>query len=188
MVTKEDLVFRQLITLRDGTRVLIRPLLKEDRQALLDLYLPVTYEERRYMRHDVNDPEVISGWVDNLDYERVLPFIAVVGERIVGNATLHFKNGPARHRCELRIFLAKDFRRRGLGTKLLQSVIDHARRLSMYLIEVFIVSEHVEVIKAMQKANFETVCTIEDYFMMPDGGLRDVKHLVLRLKSPVDEF
>lgn len=188
MVTKEDLVFRQVITLRDGARVLLRPLLKEDLQALLDLYLPVSFDERRFMRHDINDPEVITGWVENLDYDKVFPIVAVVGDRIVGNSTLHFNIGPDRHRCEVRIFLAKDFRRRGLGTKLLNTVIEQARSRSMYMIEVFIVSDHVEVIKAMQKAKFETVCSIEDYFMMSDGGLRDVLHLLLRLKRSEDEF
>ena len=37
MVTKEDIVFRQLITLSDGGRVLLRPLAAEDRGALIEL-------------------------------------------------------------------------------------------------------------------------------------------------------
>ena len=115
MVTKADLVFRQVVTLRDGARVLLRPLLREDLQAMLDLFLPVPYEERRYMRDDVNDPQVISAWIEDLNYEKVFPLAAVMGDRIAGVSTLHFNQGSARHRCELRIFLCKEFRRRGLG-------------------------------------------------------------------------
>lgn len=188
MVTKDDLVFRQVITLRDGARVLLRPLMPEDRQALLDFFLPVSFQERRYMRHDVNDAEVVSDWADNVNYDTVFPLVAVVGERIVGNATLHFNEGPARHRAELRIFLAKDFKRRGLGTKLIQALIELARKRSLYLLEVHIVSDQVEVNKAMHKAGFEAVCTYEDYFMLPDGELRDVNHLILRLRTVEDEF
>jgi len=62
MVTKEDLLYRMVFTLKDGARVLIRPLVKEDKQALLDLFLNVSYEDRRYMRHNVNDPEVVSSF------------------------------------------------------------------------------------------------------------------------------
>ena len=40
MVVKEDLIFRQVLTLRDGARVLLRPLVPDDRQALLDFFLP----------------------------------------------------------------------------------------------------------------------------------------------------
>ncbi len=188
MVTKDDLIFRQVVTLRDGARVLLRPLAKEDRQALLDFFLPITYEERRYMRHNVNDAELVSSWVDEVDYEKVFPLIALVGERIVGNATLHFLPGPERHRAEIRIFLAKDFKRRGLGTKMIQAMIDIARKRSLYLMEVKIVSDHVEVIKAMLKAGFQIVCTIEDYFMLPDGELRDVVHLTYQLRTVEDEF
>lgn len=188
MVIREDLVYRQVITMRDGARVLLRPLVPSDRQALLDFFLPVTAEERRYMRHNVNDPELIASWAENVDLERVFPLVAVVGERIVGEATLHFNEGPARHRAEMRIFLAKDFKRRGLGAKLIQAMIDIARKRNIHLVEVQVVSEQVEVIKALRRAGFEAVCTFEDYFMLPDGELRDVTHLVLRLHKVEDEF
>ncbi|MCI0521548.1 MAG: GNAT family N-acetyltransferase, partial [Chloroflexi bacterium] len=184
----EDLVFRQVITLRDGARVLLRPLVPEDRQALLDFFLPVSFQERRYMRHNVNDADVVASWAENIDYDKTFPLVAVIGERIVGNATLHFNEGPARHRAEVRIFLSKDFKRRGLGNKLIQALVDLARRRSLYMLEVQIVSDQVEVIKAMHKAGFETVCTFEDYFILPDGELRDIAHLVLRLRTIEDEF
>lgn len=188
MVTKEDLVYRQVVTLRDGARVLLRPLVSADRKAMLDLFLAVPFEERRFMRHDVNDPEVINGWVDHIDYDKVFPLVAVIAERIVGIGTLHFNEGPGKHRCELRIFLAKDFRQRGLGNKMIQALIEHAKRLGIYMVEVQIVSEHVETIKAMHKTGFKTICTFEDYYMLPDGELRDVQHLILPLRTSSNEF
>lgn len=188
MVTKEDLVFRQVVTLRDGARVLLRPLTTEDRQALLDFFLPVGMDDRRLMRHNVNDPAVVTEWVEKLDYDKIFPLVAVVGDRIVGEATLHFNEGPARHRAEVRIFLAKDFRRRGLGNRLIQALIDQARKRSIYLLEVQIVSDQVNVIKAMQKVGFKPVCTLENYYMLPDGELRDVVHMIMPLRLEDDEF
>ena len=188
MTNKEDLLYRQIVTMRDGARVLIRPLVPTDQQALLDFFLPTPIEDRRYMRHNVNDPQLVKAWTENIEYERVFPLVAVVGDRIVGTSTLHFHDGPARHRAELRIFLSKDFKRRGLGSRLIHSMIDLARRRSIYLLEVQIVSDHVEVIKAFHKAGFESVCTFEEYFMLPDGELRDVVHLIMRLRKVEDEF
>jgi acetyltransferase len=188
MITKEDLIFRQVVTLRDGARVLLRPLISDDRQALLDLFIPVSPEESRFMRHNANDPEVVGGWADHIDYDKVFPLVAVVGDRMVGNAILHFYQGPVRHRAEVRIFLAKDFRGRGLGTKLMQALIDQAKRRSLYLLEVQVVSNLVNDIKAMQKVGFEVKCTLEDYFMLPDGELRDVVILLLRLRPVEDNF
>lgn len=73
MTTKEDIVFRQLITLSDGGRVLLRPLSTDDRQALIDLFEHVSPEDARYMRHNIIDSELVSKWIDELDYEQVLP-------------------------------------------------------------------------------------------------------------------
>lgn len=188
MVTKEDLIFRQVVTLRDGARVLLRPLLKEDRQAFLDLFLPVSFDDRRFMRHNVSDPDILNQWIDELDHDKVFPLVAQIGDRFVGIGSLHFLDGPARHRCEVRIFLSKDFRQRGLGNKLIQALIEHAKRRGMYMIEVEIVAEHVEVIKAMQQAGFKHTVTYEDYYMLPDGETRDVLHLILHLRAPEHEF
>src|SRR4030042_6027825 len=114
MATKEDLIYRQGFTLRDGARILLRPLTQDDRQALIDLFTPVTSDDLRYMRHNVKDTEVICRWVDGLDYNKVFPLVAVFGSRIVGLASLHLHKGPARHRAEVRVFLPKDFRNRGV--------------------------------------------------------------------------
>ncbi len=188
MITKEDLIYRQVVTLRDGARVLLRPLTKDDRQGLLGLFLPVSKDELRFMRHNVTDPDVVNEWIDDLDYDKVFPLIAIVGDRIVGEATLHFQQGSARHRGEVRIFLAKDFRRRGLGTKLTQAIIDLAKRRSLYLLEVQTVRELSNDIKAMEKVGFEVKCTFEDYHMLPDGDLRDIVHMMLRLRALEGEF
>ena len=67
-------------------------------------------------------------------------------------------------------------------------MVEVAKRRSLYLLEVLIVSNQVEVIKAMQKAGFETKAVFEDHFILPDGELFDVTYMTLRLKPPEDEF
>ncbi len=98
------------------------------------------------------------------------------------------QQGTARHRGELRMFLAKDFRRRGLGTKLSQAIIESAKKRSLYLLEVQVIRDLSNDIKAMEKVGFEVNCTFFDYFMLPDGELRDVVHMLLRLRIPEGEF
>jgi RimJ/RimL family protein N-acetyltransferase len=188
MVTKEDLIYRQVFTLKDGARILIRPLTPDDRQALMDLYAPVSADDMRYMRHNVKDPQLINKWIDNLDYTKVFPLVAVFGSRIVGTATLHFNEGPERHRAEVRIFLSKDFRRRGVGSRLLQGIIELAKRHNLHMLEVQVVSDQHHIIRAFQSLGFETRCVYEDYFMLPDGDLRDVTHLILKLRESDEQF
>lgn len=188
MITKEEKTYRQLVILKDGGRLLLRPLVPEDRQALIDLYAPIAPEELRFLRHDVSKPEVVGRWLEELDYDKVLPLVAILGERIAGNATLHFNHGPARHRAEVRIYLAKEIRRRGVGSRMLQALIDLAKRRSLYFLEAQIINDEAHTIKAFQNLGFERKCTLEDYFMLPDGELRDVAHLMLRLRDGGGDF
>ncbi|MCX6069816.1 MAG: GNAT family N-acetyltransferase [Chloroflexi bacterium] len=188
MVTQQELTYRQLITLRDGARVLLRPLTKDDRQALIDLFKPVSPEERRYMMHDVSNLDLVGSWADTVDYDRVFPMVAMAGDRMVGDATLRFREGPARHRAEIRIFLTKDFRRRGLASRMIQSLIDLAKRRGLYLLEVIIATDRASDIKAFQNLGFEQVCIYSDFWMLPDGDLRDLSHMILRLRNTTDEY
>jgi L-amino acid N-acyltransferase YncA len=188
MQTKDDLLYRQPVTLRDGSRVLLRPLAKDDRQALIDLFTSVPPEELPVMRHDISNPEVVGAWVDNLDYDKVLPLVAVLGARIVGDATLHFGQGPYRHIGEVRIYLAKDFRQRGLGTRMLQALIDLARRRGLLMLEVRSIRDNVDHIRAFQSVGFVNKCIFEDAFMLPNGELHDIAHLILRIRPTNDDF
>ncbi len=77
MATQFDVNYRRLVTLGDGARVLLRLLTAADRQALLDLYAPTTADDARYMRHDVRNPKLVESWIDEMDYDRVLPLVAV---------------------------------------------------------------------------------------------------------------
>ncbi len=180
--------YRDVVTLKDGVNVLLRPMTAEDEQGLIDLFSPISEEDLRFLRDNVRDPAVILDWCENLDYTRVLPLLALVKDRVVGEATLHFRSGPKRHLGEVRIFLAKDFRRRGLGSKMLNKLIELARKQDLYMLIAEIVADQSKVIKAFQNLGFELRCTFEDYFMLPDGDTRDVAVLMVCLRPTVDEF
>jgi RimJ/RimL family protein N-acetyltransferase len=180
--------YRDIVTLKDGVNVLLRPMTPEDEKCLVELFAPISEEDLRYLRHNVKDPTLIHSWCESLDYARVLPLLALVKERVVGEATLHFRTGPKRHLGEVRIFLAKDFRRRGLGTKMINTLIDLARRQDLYTLIAEIVTDQSKVIKAFQNLGFTLQCTYDDYFMLPDGDVRDVAVLMYHLRPTVDEF
>ncbi|MBI5302982.1 MAG: GNAT family N-acetyltransferase [Chloroflexi bacterium] len=180
--------YRQIVTLADGTRVLFRPLAKEDKSELLSLFQPVSSDDFRLMRNNVRDPQVVSSWIENLDYRRTLPIVAVVNDHVVGDATLHFRPGPGRHLADVRIFLSKEFRRRGLGVALLRTLIDVARKLGLQQLVAEVIADQVKTIAAFQSLGFELRATFTDYFMYPDGETQDVVVLVLRLASKKEEF
>ncbi len=180
--------YRDIVTLKDGVSVLLRPMTAEDEAGLIELFSPISEEDLRYLRDNVKDPAVIKSWCKTLNYSRVLPLLALVKDRVVGQATLHFRSGPKRHLGEVRIYLAKDFRRRGLGSKMLTKLIELARKQDLSTLVAEIVADQSKVIKAFQNLGFELRCTFDDYFMLPDGDVRDVAVLMLSLRPTMDEF
>ena len=180
--------FREMVTLRDGTYVLLRPMVADDEARLREFYAAVSDDDLRYFRHRVKDATLIHDWSASLDYSRVLPLLALVKDRIVGNVSLHFCEGPKRHVAEIRLFLAKDFRRRGLGTRMLRTLIDLARKHGLGLLTVEIVADDVNAVKAFEGLGFEPVATLRDGFLFPDGEAHDLVVLTMPLHSKTEEF
>ena len=180
--------FRDIVILKDGTSILLRPMVPEDEDGLLKLFLPISDEDLLYLQDNVRDPKVVETWCKTLNYNQVLPLLAVCRNRIVGQATLHFRKGPKRHLAEVRIFLSKEFRRRGLGNKMLNTLIDLARRQGLRILVAEVVADESKVIKAFQNLGFALRCRYDDYFMLPDGDTRDVAILLLNLQPKTDLF
>jgi acetyltransferase len=188
MLIKEIETHRDIVTLKDGVRVLLRPMVREDKPLLKEFYSAVSEDDLRYFRHYVKDPEIIDEWCDNLDYDDALPLLAIVRERVVGSVSLHFFEGPKRHIAEVRMFLSKDFRQRGLGMKMVRSLIEFARKQDVRILTAEVISEKPKVVRAFEQLGFTAKAILEDYFMFPDGDTSDVVFLVMNLKPKSDEF
>ncbi|MEW6285289.1 MAG: GNAT family N-acetyltransferase [Chloroflexota bacterium] len=180
--------FREMVTLKDGTYVLLRPMTAEDEKCLQELYAAVSDEDMRYFRHYVKDPALIHEWAVNLDYNKVLPLLALVKDHVVGTASLHFFEGPKRHIGEVRLFLAKDFRRRGLGMKMIKALIDLARRQGLSILQAEVIAEQTKVVKAFEALGFKSQALLDDYFLFPDGETRDVVFMTMPLRAKTDDF
>jgi len=115
------------LVLRDGTRVIIRPLQPGDEAALRGFFLEIPEEERFFLKEDVTSPKVIAEWIEHLDYRRALPLLAFVDGKVVADAVLIRRRGNARsHVGEIRIVVAPAYRYRGLGTSLMRELCDIA--------------------------------------------------------------
>ena len=89
--------YRNLVTLPDGSRVLLRPLVAGDRAALVELFARTAEEDRRYLVDDVTNRELVGGWADNLDYAKVFPLVAVLNDNPGGKM---LKAGELKGRVE----------------------------------------------------------------------------------------
>lgn len=179
---------REVVTLKDGAYVLLRALLPEDRQKLHEFFGSAADDDLRYFRHNVKDPAVIDGWCDHLNYAQVLPVIALFKDHVVGSASLHFFTGPRRHIGEVRLFLSKDFRKRGLGMKMIRALVELARKQGLTILMAEVIADQTKVVKAFEQLGFKVNCMLDDYYQFPDGDFCDVVLMTLTLRPKSDEF
>lgn len=144
------------VTLPSGTVVTIRPMVKEDEGKLFDFFGRVPKEDRLFLRDDVSRRDVIDAWARELDYEKVLPLVAEVGDKIVGDASLHRrKGGWTSHVGKVRIVVEKDYRGKGLGTRLIEELIDIARKAGLELLVAEVMANQTAAIAAFKHLGFE---------------------------------
>lgn len=183
--------YRKFVTLQNGKRVMFRFLNQQDREELVRLFQEAPEEDIRFLKQDVRDTKLINSWIDYLNYQRVLPLVAVNLEdnSLIADATLHRGQHAAKHVGEVRIFVSRPFRNLGLGSVLLEELVNLAKKEGLHWLKAEIVADHKKVIKAFRAKGFETRATLEDYFIRKDGFTHDVA-LMLRpvLKREEAEF
>ena len=168
--------YRKFVCLGNGTRVMLRLLNGQDREAFTQLFQEACDEDARFLREDFKDQKVVNYWLDFIDYSQVLPLVAVdlKGHRFVANANLHRGNHAARHVGEIRIFVAEPFRDLGLGSVMLDELINLALKENLHWLKAEVIADHKKVIKAFQDKGFEVKANLDDYFIRKDGVTHDV--------------
>jgi L-amino acid N-acyltransferase YncA len=177
-------VYRKFVNTSNRVRVLLRPMTAADQGLVSEMFCQrASVDDVRYLKENVRDPGFVAGWFTDINYEKVVPLLALHGERLVGDATLHRRHGSERHIGELRIFLTREFRGVGLGMQLLEELIEIGREMGLHMLIAEVVSEELSVVKAFRKLGFVRHAEIDDYFMDMDGNLHDVSLMLLPLAA-----
>ncbi|MDA0264770.1 MAG: GNAT family N-acetyltransferase [Chloroflexi bacterium] len=164
------------IVLRDGDKVSVRPLNPDDKVRLLEFFERIPEEERYYLKENVASAKVIQGWTANLDLAKVIPIVAVAGDAIVADATLHLNRTPARsHLGEVRVVVDPAYREVGLGGRLIREILDIAASLGLTKVVFELVAQREkEAVCAAERVGFKEVATLENRIKDFWGNYQDL--------------
>ena len=166
--------------LKDGTQLTLRPLRKEDQQALHEYFSRMPPEDRMGLKDDVTDPEVVEKWIYELDYDVVLPMLALDDGRIVANATLHFNQiGWTKHQGEIRITSDAEYRQKGLATRLIQELIEIAAYFGLEQLTAEIAPTSVETRTIFRKLGFNEIASLTAFVKDLEGNQADLTIMVM---------
>jgi len=160
MTTRE---YPKSVTLKDGRSVALRPLACEDFGRLHEFFVALPQEDRIFLRHDVTDPEVVRKWTDGLDLNRVFPLVALDGEKIVADGTLHTSAyGWTRHVGQLRLVTARSHRHQGLGALIARELVDIARERNLEKLQAQVIEDDAGALKMLDAVGFKQVAVLKD--------------------------
>ena len=177
--------YPKTIRLRDGTPVKIRPLEEADKLQLLMFFERVPEEERHFLKENVTTPETIQGWTTNIDFNRIIPIVGLVGEEIVADATLHLSRAAARrHVGEVRLVVDPAYREVGLGGRILRELLDIASELGLRKASFELVAQMEQAaICTAQSVGFKQVAILDGRIRDLWGNYHDLVLLELPLNS-----
>ncbi len=168
-----------------GAQVILRPLEPTDEYQLLQFFNRIPAEDRYYLKEDVSSSSVIAKWARNIDYDQVLPLIALVDSEIVADATLHRNQaGAHRHMGEIRIVVEPSHRNQGLGTVMLEELIYIAYDRGQDRIFMQLVEEREDnAIRVAEMMGFQRVATLPGFAKEITGEDRNLVILELTLEG-----
>ena len=177
--------YPKTILLRDGTEATVRPLNDQDTSRLFNFFRLIPEEERFYLKENVTSADIIRGWTTDINFQSVVPIVALVDGEIIADATLHRSRAPARkHVAELRIVVEPGYREIGLGGRLIREILDIAAGMGLQKATFELVAEEEEpAIMAAGSAGFREVAILKDQVKDMWDNPQDLVIMELSLKD-----
>ncbi len=174
--------FEQTLPLPGGGEYLLRPIRPSDGAMLQKLVQGLSPQSRyfRFVSSRAELPPTMLARFTLIDYDREMALVAVLregdpaspegaqGERIIGVS--RYITNPDQSTCEFSLVVADEWSGKGIGSRLMQGIMDVARERGLKFIEGLVLSNNPTMLKLMRHLGF----SVEPFPEDPDFRL--VRH------------
>lgn len=169
--------------LKDGTGVSLRPLRQGDEDLLVEMFNRFSEGDLWFIEGDVTDPEWIESWVKNMDREKMMSIVAVLGDEIIACGTLkreHYES--ENHIGKVRISVAPSFREKHLATWMLLDLINSAIEAGLEtLVMPLVEARDSSLIRSIEKLEFSKEAVLKNYIKDRAGSPHNLALMIKRL-------
>jgi acetyltransferase len=172
--------YEQVWPLRGGGSYVVRPIHPDDAQMLQSLVQRLSPESRffRFASTFNELPASMLARFTLIDYDREMALVAVLKERSAsGNGEIaeteqivgvsRYVTNPDQSSCEFSLLVADEFKGKGLGSRLMESIMDVARDKGLAEIDGLVLANNGSMLKLMKSLGFASKRFAED----PDFNL-----------------
>jgi len=167
--------FEQVWPLPGGGEYSVRPIRPDDAQMLQDLVHSLSPESRyfRFVSSITELPPTMLARFTLIDYDREMALVAVYKERKAGTdgeiteterivGVSRYITNPDQSSCEFALVVADDFSGKGLGSRLMLSIMDVAREKGLTEIDGLVLANNPSMLKLMRSLGFSVKTFAED--------------------------
>lgn len=166
---------RKKVKLKDGTKVLIKAIKMEDLEKSLAFFRALPEKDRAYLRVDVTRRDIVKKRIASIKAQNITRLIALAGGEIVADGSLEIERDTwKRHVAELRMIVARPFRRKGLGALMARELFAIAASKRVEEIIVKFMRPQVGARRILKRLGFHKEAILHDYVMDINGVKRDL--------------
>jgi RimJ/RimL family protein N-acetyltransferase len=161
--------------MKDGTEVILRPLVLQDTDRLMAFYGALPDEDRKYLKFDVTDRKAVVKRLRRVESGDDIRVVAVHGGVIVASGALELSGEAwSKHQAEIRVIVARPFQKRGLGTIVIRELYFIAVQNQIQTIVARMMRPQVGAQKIFRRLGFREDSMMPDFVKDLQGGSQDL--------------
>jgi L-amino acid N-acyltransferase YncA len=166
---------RKKVTLKDQSEVVVREMKRKDLEASLAFFESLPARDRAYLRRDVTRREIVQERIREIRTKAVKRLVAVIDDHIVADGSLELSGeGWKKHVGELRLIVARPYRRKGLGILMARELYGLAASARVEEIIVKMMRPQKAARSIFRKLGFREEVLLPDYVRDLDGKKQDM--------------
>lgn len=163
------------ITLRNGTRVILRPLGVGDAEGMWRFLQQIPEIDKAHFHEDVESLSVVEQWAKSVEYATELPILAIQKGQVVGTVTLFRNRTGWKQRVGIvRILIAPVLRHLGLGTAMIREIRHLGELVALNYLLAEVIEEQQDAVRALERMGFEKAVIYRNYVNDRKGHLHNL--------------
>ena len=180
-----DATVEKNLTLKDGRQVTVRSMRAADVESSFDFFCALPEEDRKYLRVDVTRRRMVERRTTEIEKGRIERLVGVHDDQIVADGALHLEgHGWGDNVAEIRLIVARDWQRYGLGTLLTRELFHLASQYRVDRIIARLMRPQVGAHRIMKRLGFSEEFLIPEHVRDQDGTWQDL----IIMRCPLEDL
>lgn len=159
----------------NGTKFALRTMTVADRDAVLEFAAALPQHDLLFLRRDITQPKVVEAWIDATEAGAFATLLAELDGSVVGSMALYtdpFSWSP--HVGDLRVLVAENARRHGLGRYLVEQGFRTALGKGLKKLTAQMTTDQKAAITVFEELGFRGEALLKDHVQDTSGEHHDI--------------